>query len=81
MFCVANLKKNEEKKYHTVRTDPKSNEQIVETGAKQLYTWQLVYHAFTTLQKGEEKATYNSIKHMVIVNISTLQRIRNSRSI
>ena len=38
MFCVANLKKNEEKKYHTVRTDPKSNEQIVETGAKQLYT-------------------------------------------
>lgn len=75
------IKKKNENKNTIVRTDPKSNEKIVETGAKQLYTWQLVYHAVTTLQKGEEKATYNSIKHMVIVNISTLQRIRNSRSI
>ena len=32
------IKKKMKKKYHTVRTDPKSNEKIVETGAKQLYT-------------------------------------------
>jgi hypothetical protein len=32
------LKKKNENKNTIVRTDPKSNEKIVETGAKQLYT-------------------------------------------